>query len=172
MAQTAHHHEPLLGRNGDDPKPLTRTQPYDKWSWPSQFLFVYVVPVLLVGSRNGRLDMDDVPRLASRDEPSRAFVDFERLEGDSILMRLLAQYWVPWLYSGLLVLLATVGTLGTPFVMHRFLTVLSEGAPTVTTYLWALALGSCAALTALTLHKVRRWCWRGAGLACAERHAP
>ena len=144
-------HAPLL-----ESRSSTLAAAYDSWSWPSQFLFLYSVPTLLVGSKNGRLSIDDIPDLASRDEPARAFVNFERSRDGSILRRLLALYWLPWIYSGFLVLLATAGTIGSPFVMHKFLSFLSEhSAKSATSYLWALALGSCSAITALTLHKVR-----------------
>lgn len=155
MAEAASQTKALLERSGGARVLPHAARAYDAWSWPSQFLFIYIVPMLIVGSRNNRLTIDDIPRLAARDEPAHAYINFERLPGRSILLRLLRLYWAPWLYSGFLVLLATAGTLGSPFVMHKFLTVLSEkGTASTAAYLWALALGSCAALTALTLHKV------------------
>lgn len=133
--------------------------PPDAHSWPSQFLFLYIFPVLSRAWRKGRLVFDDLPRLSLNDEPAREFARLASrvpslMPAAAPIWTVYALHWARFWYSGFLLAITTAGVLAAPLCIEGLLTELAVVAPSpLRAYGWGAGIVGCSLAQCLTVHR-------------------
>ena len=127
----------------------------------STFLFLYILPVLWHGYKTGGLKADDLPNLSARDAAEQCCGSTHINTSSGVrrgllsrLHQLLAAYPGEFVYSGVLLGLATAASLSLPLVLHKLLE--SLGDPAISAqfkYGLAAAVFACSLTQAVTMHR-------------------
>lgn len=131
--------------------------PIEAYSWPTQFLFLFMTPVFSRAVNKGRLTFKDIHPCGTQDDPVLAFASAYRKRGVVASFRALhAQLGARWWWSGFLLLVSTIGTLALPIAIQGLLDVLDAPVPSArkwVPYAWACGIFGASALCAVTIHR-------------------